>query len=129
MRDCPNKRVLIIRDEGEYSSASDFDEATYAMLAADVSGHEEEHVAADAADKYLSLVVQRVLSTQVAPPEQNQRHNLFHTKGVVQERSIRIIVDGGELQQLGKHRPGGEACSSNSPTSPSLPHPMAQPGW
>ncbi|XP_066385049.1 uncharacterized protein [Miscanthus floridulus] len=100
IRDCPNKRTLIIRDDGEYSSASDSDEPIYAMLAADVSGHAEEHVAATDADKYESLVVQRVLSTQVAQPEQNQRHTLFHTKGVVQERSIRIIIDGGSCNNL-----------------------------
>ena len=100
IRDCPNKRTLIIRDDGEYSSASDSDETIYAMLAADVSGHAEEHVAATDADKYESLVVQRVLSTQVAQPEQNQRHTLFHTKGVVQERSIRIIIDGGSCNNL-----------------------------
>ena len=62
--------MLIVREDGEYSSASDLDEPTYAMLATDVSGHEEEeHVAAVDADKYESLVVQRVLSTQVAQPE------------------------------------------------------------
>ena len=100
IRDCPNKRTLIIRDDGDYSSASDSDEPIYAMLAADVSGHAEEHVAATDADKYESLVVQRVLNTQVAQPEQNQRHTLFHTKGVVQERSIRIIIDGGSCNNL-----------------------------
>jgi hypothetical protein len=44
--------------------------------------------------------VQRVLSTQVALPEKNQRHTLFHTKGVVQERSIRIIIDSGSCNNL-----------------------------
>ena len=92
MRDCPNKRVLIIRDDGGYSSASDFDDETYAMLATDPAGHddesdhEEEHVSAEDADKYLSLIVQRVLSAQVSRAEQNQRHNLFQIKGVVKER-------------------------------------------
>jgi len=101
IRDCPNKRVLIVREDGEYSSASDLDEPTYAMLATDISGHEEEeHVAALDADKYESLVVQRVLSTQAAQPEKHQRHNLFHTKGIVQERSIRIIIDGGSCNNL-----------------------------
>ena len=66
IRDCPNKRTLIIRDNGEYSSSSDSEETIYAMLATDVAGTEEEHVAATDADKYESLVVQRVLSTQVA---------------------------------------------------------------
>jgi hypothetical protein len=44
--------------------------------------------------------VQRVLSTQVASPETNQRHTLFHTKGVLQERSIRIIIDSGSCNNL-----------------------------
>ncbi|WVZ70704.1 hypothetical protein U9M48_019347 [Paspalum notatum var. saurae] len=58
------------------------------------------HVNPDDADRYESLVVQRVLSTQVALPEKNQRHTLFHTKGVVQERSIRIIIDSGSCNNL-----------------------------
>jgi len=28
MRDCPSKRVMVIKDDGEYSSASDFDDDT-----------------------------------------------------------------------------------------------------
>jgi hypothetical protein len=32
MKECSNKRVLIIREDGEYDSASDFDEETYALL-------------------------------------------------------------------------------------------------
>jgi hypothetical protein len=39
-------------------------------------------------------------TTQVAQPEQHQRHTLFHTKGVVQERSIRIIIAGGSCNNL-----------------------------
>jgi hypothetical protein len=33
MRDCSSKRVLVVRDDGEYSSASDFDEDSLALLA------------------------------------------------------------------------------------------------
>lgn len=104
--DCPNKRVLIIRDDGGYSSASDFDDEIYAMLATDPAGlddesdHEKEHVDAEDADKYLSIIVQRVLSAQVSRAEQNQRHNLFQIKGVVKEHSIRIIIDGGSCNNL-----------------------------
>ena len=57
-------------------------------------------MAPDDADKYASLVAQRVLSVQVTKAEQNQRHNLFHTKGVVKERSVRIIIDGGSCNNL-----------------------------
>jgi hypothetical protein len=72
MRDCPSKRVLIIRDDGEYSSASDFDEDTLALLADDHEGndnHPEQHTGTSDADHYESLIVQRV-------------HTLFQTKCV-----------------------------------------------
>jgi hypothetical protein len=63
MRDCPSKRVLVIRDDGEYSSASDFDEDTLALLADDHEGnddHPKEHIGAGDADHYGSLIVHRV---------------------------------------------------------------------
>ena len=34
MCDCPSKHVMVVKDDGEYSSASDFDEDTLALLAA-----------------------------------------------------------------------------------------------
>ncbi|WVZ58363.1 LOW QUALITY PROTEIN: hypothetical protein U9M48_008642 [Paspalum notatum var. saurae] len=100
IRDCPSKRTLLIRDDGEYSSASDSEATQYAMLAIDHAAQAEVHVNPGDADRYESLVAQRVLSTQVAPPKKNQRHTLFHTKGVVQERSIRIIIDSGSCNNL-----------------------------
>ncbi|WVZ93940.1 hypothetical protein U9M48_039889 [Paspalum notatum var. saurae] len=100
IRDCPNKRTLLIRDNGEYSSASDSEELEHVLLATDHAARAAVHVNPDDADRYESLVVQRVLSTQVALPEKNQRHTLFHTKGVVQERSIRIIIDSGSCNNL-----------------------------
>ena len=77
MRDCSSKRVLVVRDDGEYSSASDFDEDTLALLAADHAGnddHPEEHIGTGDADHYESLIVQRVLSTQMERVEPDQRH-------------------------------------------------------
>ena len=72
IRDCPNKRTLLIRDDGEYSSASDSEEIEHALLATDHAAQVEVHVNPGDADRYESLVVQRVLSTQVALPEKNQ---------------------------------------------------------
>ena len=100
IRDCPSKRTLLIRDNGEYSSASDSEEIQHTMLATDHAAKADAHVNPEDADRYESLVALRVLSTQVAPPEKNQRHTLFHTKGVVQERSIRIIIDSGSCNNL-----------------------------
>jgi hypothetical protein len=62
--------------------------------------NEEVHVDPIDADRYESLVVQRVLITQVAQAEKNQRHTLFHTKGVVHEQSIHIIIDSGSCNNL-----------------------------
>jgi hypothetical protein len=68
MCDCSSKRVLVIKDDGEYSSASDLDEDTLVLLAADHvanDDHPEEHIGTSDADHYESLIVQRVLSTQM----------------------------------------------------------------
>jgi hypothetical protein len=68
MSDCPSKRVLVVRDDGEYSPASDFDEDTLALLADDHEGndgHPKEHICTSDADHYESLIVHRVLSTQM----------------------------------------------------------------
>jgi hypothetical protein len=43
-RDCPNKRVLVIRDDGEYSSASYSEDIQHAMLATDHAAKAELHV-------------------------------------------------------------------------------------
>src|SRR6266542_3325331 len=94
---------MIVRDNGTYSSASDFDDETYAMLAANHVDNEdetEEHIGADAAERYESLVVRCVLSAQMEKAKQHQRHNLFHTKCVVMERSCRVIIDGGSCNNL-----------------------------
>jgi hypothetical protein len=61
MRDCSSKRVLVVKDDGEYSSAGDFDDNTLALLAADHAGnddHPEEHISIGDADHYESLIVQ-----------------------------------------------------------------------
>jgi hypothetical protein len=65
---------MVIKDDGEYSSASDFDEDTLALLVVDHAGsegHLEEYIDVGEADHYESLIVQRVLSTQMEKVEQN----------------------------------------------------------
>ena len=100
IRDCPNKRTMLIRDDGGYSSASDSEDIQQTMLATNHADNTELHVDSSAADRYATLVVQRVLSTQVVQDEKHQRHNIFHIKGVVQERAVRIIIDGGSCNNL-----------------------------
>jgi hypothetical protein len=103
MHDCSSKRVLVLSDDGEYSSASDFNEDTLALLADDHAGndnHPEEHIVTGDANHYESLIVQRKLSTQMERMEQNQRHTLFQTKCVIRKRSCRMIIDCGSYNNL-----------------------------
>jgi hypothetical protein len=66
-RDCLNKCTLLIRDDGEYSSASDSKELEHTLFATDNAAKTDIHVNAGDVDRYEILVVQRVLCTQVAP--------------------------------------------------------------
>jgi hypothetical protein len=55
--DCPNKRVLVVKADGGYSSASDFDDDTRALLAADDTGRDkpsEEQIGAEDVEHYES---------------------------------------------------------------------------
>jgi hypothetical protein len=103
MHDCSSKHVLVVKDDGEYSSASDFDEYTLALLAADHAvndDHPEEYISTGDAGHYKNLIVQRVLSTQMERVEQNQRHTLFQTKCVIKEQPCCMIINGGSCNNL-----------------------------
>ncbi|XP_071677226.1 uncharacterized protein [Lolium perenne] len=104
-RECRTKRVMLVCEDGEYDSTSDFDEDILALIVArdgtnSDSGRAMEVMEADTAFQYRSLVAQRVLSVQLSKFEHDQRHNLFQTRGVVKERAIRIIIDGGSCNNL-----------------------------
>jgi hypothetical protein len=58
IQDFPNKRTLLIRDNGEYSSASDSEETSHAMIATNHEKNEEAHIDPIDADRYESLVAQ-----------------------------------------------------------------------
>jgi hypothetical protein len=60
MRDCSSKHVLVKKDDGEYSSASDFDDDTLTLLTTDNAGnddHPEVHISTSDADHYQSLIM------------------------------------------------------------------------
>ena len=83
MKDCPSQRAYIATDDGGYVSASDVEDevALVTNLAAqddeitDEMGDEVLGTAATANHK--TLIVQRVLSTQINQEEKLQCHNLF----------------------------------------------------
>jgi hypothetical protein len=123
-RDCPSKRILVVKDDGAHSSASDFDEDTLALFAADHVGNEgtpEQHIDAGAAEHYESFIMQRVLSAQMEKAEQNQRHTFFQTKSVIKEHSYRMIIDGGSCNNLASSDMM-EACTHHQTTPTSVSH-------
>jgi hypothetical protein len=91
---------MVVLEDGKYDSASDFDDDTLALIAARngsnfESDKEMEVMGGETADQYKSSVAQLVLSVQLSKAEHDQCHNLFQTRGVIKDRAIRIIIDGG----------------------------------
>ena len=96
---------MIATKDGGYESASDYDKEILALITCEEHGgddseNETQYMAPEDADMYECLVPQHFLSVQVTQAEQNQRHNLFHTKGVVKECYVRVIIDGGSCNNL-----------------------------
>ncbi|XP_048627321.1 uncharacterized protein LOC125596017 [Brassica napus] len=83
-RDCPNKRVMILKADGEYESQ---DEAEVETMVSD-----EEVV--DYAETGELLVTRRSLSA-LFDPETVQRENIFHTRCSVEQKVCSLIIDGG----------------------------------
>jgi hypothetical protein len=107
MKDCPSQRAYIVTEDDGYVSASDVEDeyALAANHAGDEDGREtdidhEEVFDATATEDYRTLIVQRVLSTQMEQAEQLQRHNLFQMFLIVNDYRVRVIIDGGSCNNL-----------------------------
>ncbi|XP_066396019.1 uncharacterized protein [Miscanthus floridulus] len=96
IKECPNNRVIIVNDNGEYDSASEEEvEEEYVEEA-----HEdEEHTRCEFAHG-AALVVAQILSVQMKEDEIGQRHNLFQTRAKVQDKVVKAIIDGGSCHNL-----------------------------
>ncbi|XP_048630695.1 uncharacterized protein LOC125604315 [Brassica napus] len=88
-RDCPNKRVMILKADGEYESQ---DEAEVETMVSD-----EEVV--NYAETGELLVTRRSLSA-VFDPETVQRENIFHTRCSVEQKVCSLIIDGGSCTNV-----------------------------
>ena len=71
-KDRPNQRAYIVTEDG-YISTSDIEDKEHE----DTYEEGGEVLGDEATTIYRSIIVQRVLSTQVQQPEKLQRHNLF----------------------------------------------------
>ena len=86
---CPNKRVMILRDNGEIES--DEIESMPPLEGVD----DEEYVVQSEL-----LVARRTLSMQVKEDDKVQRENIFHTRCHVQNKVCSVIIDRGSCTNV-----------------------------
>ncbi|PVH63952.1 hypothetical protein PAHAL_2G145100 [Panicum hallii] len=94
-KDCPSQRAYIATEDG-YISTSDIEDEEEK----ENDDGEEEILGGEDTATYRSAIVQRVLNTQVQQPDQLQRHNLFQIFFVINNRRVRVIIDGGSCNNL-----------------------------
>ncbi|XP_010530537.1 PREDICTED: uncharacterized protein LOC104807122 [Tarenaya hassleriana] len=94
-RDCPNKKVMVIRADGEIETESEGEEVTEKM----VVDSDDDYVEYGAARGDL-LVARRALNLQVKEEASVQRENIFYTRGIVQNKVCSIIIDGGSCTNV-----------------------------
>ena len=101
-RNCPSQRAYIATEDGGYISTSDVEEDDDVAAASDDNGggHDDLFLGGASTATLRSIIVQRVLSTQVQQPDKLQRHNLFQTFFAIKNRRARVIIDGGSCNNL-----------------------------
>ncbi|GAB2284116.1 hypothetical protein Dimus_039649 [Dionaea muscipula] len=83
---CPNKRVMCMRDNWEAGSREKVIMILY-LPREDRSDYEE------VADESITLVVMRSLSVQVSVDDEAQRENIFYTHAHVKDKICSVMVD------------------------------------
>ncbi|XP_024013240.1 uncharacterized protein LOC112087559 [Eutrema salsugineum] len=90
-RECPNNRVMLMTEAGDYES---YDEA-------DVQEDQDDEYGDIAyPDTGEFLVTRRVLSVMVEPAEAIQRENIFHSRCTIKGKVCNLIIDGGSCTNV-----------------------------
>ena len=92
---CPNKRTMIARIDGEVETESEEDDDQIPSLE-DACDEEVEYPAEGE-----SVVARRALSAQVKEDDmEQQRENIFHTRCHVNNKVCSMIIDGGSCTNV-----------------------------
>ncbi|XP_031375623.1 uncharacterized protein LOC116190098 [Punica granatum] len=87
---CPNKRAMIMLDNGEIASADEYESDTDSMPSLEDADDVEHAVSGQ------TLVVLRALHVQAKEDGDGlQRENIFYTRCHVKDRVCGLIIDGG----------------------------------
>ena len=96
---CPNKRVMVIRENGEIESEDEASVEDMPPLEDDAPIGDEEFEADQG--EMLGLVARRALSLQAKEEEEEvQRENIFHTRCHVKDKVCSVIIDGGSCTNV-----------------------------
>ncbi|KAH9668398.1 Endonuclease [Citrus sinensis] len=90
---CPNKRVMILRDNGDVETESESDDDPMPPLE-DANDGVEYPV-----DGKL-MVARRALNMQVKEDAEVQRDNIFHTRCHIKDKVCSMIIDGGSCTNV-----------------------------
>ncbi|XP_042992210.1 uncharacterized protein LOC122318677, partial [Carya illinoinensis] len=92
---CPNRRVMIMRDNGEVMTESEDDRDGVPEL---VDASDDEGVIYAVSE---SLVARRALNTHIKVDDaEQQRENIFHTRCHVNSKVCSMIIDGGSCTNV-----------------------------
>ena len=98
-RECPNKKSLVIREDGEVDFESDNeDEMPPLEDADDVHTHDEYEEYLEYGEK--ALVARRALNVQFKEEGREQRDNIFHTRCLIGGQPSSLIIDSGSCTNV-----------------------------
>jgi hypothetical protein len=93
---CPNRRVMIMRDNGEVMTESEDDSDGMPEL---VDASDDDGVVYPVTGE--SFVARRALNTHIKVDDaEQQRENIFHTRCHVNNRVCSMIIDGGSCTNV-----------------------------
>ena len=89
---CPKKRVMVMRDNGEIETDNELDCDSMPSLK---DADDEEYVVQGEL-----MVARRALSVQTKEDDKMQWDNIFHTRSHVQNKVCSVIIDGGSCTNV-----------------------------
>ena len=94
---CPNRRTMILREDGGFESEDEAIKESKQPL-----GEEEEEEDVEYPVSGELLVTRRALSVQVKEEDDDmvQRDNIFHTRCFVREKVCNVVTDGGSCTNV-----------------------------
>ena len=93
---------MIVNERGEWESESDPEEEG-PRYDEETENEESEEIQPDEGDNNC-FISRRVLSVAATKEGNNQRHNLFHTRGIIKDKLCSIIVDNGSCNNISSQK-------------------------